>query len=373
MASTQNRLINYRRALLPAVPSADPAASRDAMIEGGQGFLEFVLSQDLGPLWHHHLHTNGLLQTLPSNMIGALAEARRSAAAAYLTQQAALTGIDSLFDGEGIAYVVMKGAQVRERVYPDPSLRPSGDIDILVAAGDRQRASRLLIGAGYKAHVDLATISHEATFSLPPVDIDLHWDILRPGRTRLDMTAGFLARRQRINGFWGLSDSDILFLMLTHPAFAKYVCSPNMGLGRVADFLLWLQRSAIDWPSVLNLLDRAGLKTAAWTVLSWFRMLASRQMQPILDGWLENLRPGRLRADYLHYWLTHDLPSRWLDRPLPIQVGFTLFLHDSMRDALRALSGQWRARRKASNDALLLLGENNALGCAQGCPETGRG
>ena len=70
---------------------------------------------------------------------------------------------------------------------------------------------------------------------------------MRPGHTRIDMTEGLLARRQWSNGYWGLSDSDTVFLLLTHPAFVRYVCSPNMGLGRVADFLLWIQKRQVDW------------------------------------------------------------------------------------------------------------------------------
>lgn len=356
MTSPPSRLLDYRRTLLPAAQAVEPAACYAVLTEGGSTFLGLVLSQDLGPLWHHSLQSGGLLESLPSDSIDALRQARMSAAAGYLAQRSALDRIDRLFATEGIAYAVMKGAHVRERAYPDPSVRPSCDIDILVAAADRQRAARTLLDAGYRVHTTPATISHEATFSLGTVDIDLHWDILRPGCTRTDMTAGFLARRQRTNGSWGLSDVDTLFLMLTHPAFAKYVCSPNMGLGRVADFLLWIQHRSVEWPAVLQLLDRAGLKTAAWTVLSWFRMLAAPEAVAVIDGWRNTVPPGRLRAAYLRYWLTHDLPTRWLNRPLPIQVGFTLFLHDRPTDALLALNGWWRARRNTRNDARLLLG-----------------
>jgi hypothetical protein len=144
--------------------------------------------------------------------------------------------------------------------------------------------------------------------------------------------------------------------MLTHPAFAKYVCSPNMGLARVADFLLWIGRRPVDWPAVLELLERSGLRTAAWTMLSWFRMLAPPETLELIDGWLEDLRPGVLRRAYLRQWLDRDLPSRWLDRPLLIQVGFTLALHDRPGDALHALAGLSAARQSRERDMRALLG-----------------
>jgi hypothetical protein len=350
-----------QQALLPAALGADPVACRAALVDGGAHLLDRILAQDLGALWHHSLQSNGLLESMPAPTIDALRQARMSAAVGYLAQRAALDRLDRLLEKAGIPYAIMKGAHVRECVYPDPALRPASDVDLLIAPADRQRAARVLLDAGYAVHPEPANISHEATFSHGAVDIDLHWHILRPGRTRIEITAELLARRQRTNGLWGLSDDDTLFLMLTHPAFAKYVCSPNMGLARVADFLLWTSKRPIDWPAVLQLLERAGLKTAAWTMLSWFRMLAPPDARATLGNWIETVRPGRLRAAYLQQWLLHDLPGRWLDRPFLIQFGFTLPLHDRLGDALHALGGLRQARRNRQRDMRLLLGNRYSL------------
>lgn len=359
MASSPIRLPDYRHALLPIL--AGPVDCRQLLAEGDTTFLNFILSQDLGPLWHYTLQNAGLLEGLPPETVEPLSGSRRVAVASYLAQRAALEKLGKMFDGQDIAYAVMKGVHVRECAYPEASLRTSCDIDILVLPGKKQMAARLLVDAGYKLHADPANISHEATFSNPPVDIDLHWDIMRPGRTRIDMAAGLLDRRQRINGIWGLSDNDTLFLMLTHPAFTKYVCSPNMGLARVADFLLWIKRRQIEWPAVLRLLDQAGLKTAAWTMLAWYSMLAPEQSLALLSEWRSSVRPGKLRSAYLQYWLTHDLPSRLINQPLPIQIGFTLAMHDKMADALHALSGLRIARKTAMRDVALLVGGQDKL------------
>jgi hypothetical protein len=355
MDAPATRLKFDQQALLPAAAQTDPAACHDALVNGGTHLLDRILTQDLGALWHHSLQSNGLLDSMPPDTIDALRQARMSAAVGYLAQRATLDRLDRLFETAGIPYAMMKGAHVRECVYPDPALRPASDIDILIAPADRRRAARVLLGTGYTVHAEPGNISHEATFSHGAVDIDLHWHILRPGRTRIELTTELLARRQRVNGLWGLSDDDTLFLMLTHPAFAKYVCSPNMGLARVADFLLWIHKRPIDWPAVLQLLERAGLKTAAWTMLTWFRMLAPSDAHATLDDWMKTVCPGSLRAAYLQQWLLHDLPSRWLDRPFLIQFGFTLALHDRLGDALHALRGLRQARRNRQRDMRLLL------------------
>lgn len=354
----QKRLSLYRLALLPSVQSINSGECCAALVKGGTSFLDIVLLQDLGPLWHHSLQSGGELDSLPLTTVNALRAARMLAAVGYLQQREALKRIDELFIAQDIPHLVMKGGHVRECVYPDPAMRPANDIDLLISPHHRLRAARVLLDNGYTVHVMPNNLSHEATFSHGLVDIDLHWHMQRPGHTRSDMTEGFLARRQQINGVWGLSDNDVLFMMLIHPAFAKYVCSSNMGLGRVADFLLWIQKNEVDWPAVLQLLDAEGVKTAAWTQLSWFRMLAQPEAAKVIDTWLETLRPGRLRAAYLRFWLKHDLPTRWLNRPFLIQAGFTLFMHDGLADVLHALRGRLQAKRNQLEDARLLLGDD---------------
>jgi hypothetical protein len=84
----------------------------------------------------------------------------------------------------------------------------------------------------------------------------------------------------------------------------------------------------------------------------------------ILDGWIDSVRPGPLRAAYLRQWLARDLPTRWLDRPLLIQCGFTLPLHDRPGDVLHALNGLQQAKKNRLSDARLLLGEE----CRPGQP-----
>jgi len=317
--------------------------------------LDVILQHGLAPLWHYRLEGAGLLPTLPATVVEPLHQFRVMATARYLAQQQALTEIDRLLESAGIAYAVMKGVHIRECVYPEPSLRLAGDIDVLVLPRDRQQAARLLRSAGFEARIDTTSISHEACFTRHAADVDLHWNLLRPGRTRIEVTPGFLERRQRRGHFWGLSDRDALFVMLTHPAFTKYICSPNMGLFRVADFLLWIQHRQVEWPDLVRLLDSAGLKTAAWTMLQWYRMLSAPDTAVRIEHWQDEVCPGRLRAAYLRRWLELDLPERWLQHPWLIQFGLTLFLHDHPSDARRALSGWWRSRRNRQRDLQLLM------------------
>ena len=357
-----------RRALLAAWPQASKEASSEALAkvleDAGPEFADFLLDSGLGSLWHHRLAPSEHLERVQPDVMDRLRRNRFANSALYAIQRASLTRIDAVLTKSDVAYAVIKGAHVRELVYEDPALRPASDIDVLVSPADRLTAARALIGAGFVMDADTANISHEATFSLGPAHIDLHWDILRPGRTRIGMAAPMLARRIKTKDFFTLQDDDAVFLMLVHPAFAKYVSSPHAALTSVADFLLWTATREVDWASVSERLKSAGVSTSAWTVLSWWAMLVGHDLPNVPPGFIDRLRPGRSRSFYLRQWIERDLPSRWIDRGLLIQAGFTLFLHDRPSDAVRAIAGLARARVNADADPLVQLGRTHALSTA---------
>lgn len=358
-AHHQDPFRKHRLALLAAAPDLTGASLREALREiaasGETSFPDFLLENGLGSFWHHIVQAHDAADDTGPGFLDPLRQARFSETALYLAQKSALRELDRLFGSQNIVYAVIKGAHVRERVYAEPALRPAADIDMLISLDQREAAASALIGAGFGLHAVAENISHEATFTRGPVDIDLHWDISRPGRTRIEVVNLLLARRQRVDDFWGLDDSDAVFLMLTHPAFAKYVCSPNMGLNRVVDFILWMNKRNVDWDAVADMLEDTGLNTAAWTVLKWFSMLLEPKNLPVPGGFIARISPGWVRSRYLTYWLKHDLPTRWLQKPLLIQLGFTLFLHDRPSDAWHAISGWMRARRRQNSDPLLRM------------------
>lgn len=340
-------------ALAPARAADDlEHAVEDAFAGEATAFMAFLLANGLGPLWHQALHSRQWQGRVPPEAQETLNLSRFAAAALYLLQSAELRRIDHLFAAQGIAYAAIKGAHVRELAYDDPSLRPADDVDIIVSAGQRVAAARALVGAGFHYHPAPDNISHEASFVKGRVTIDLHWNTFRPGRSRVDVTDALVARRVRVAGFWGLSDTDAVFLMLTHPAFFKYVCSPNMALCRVADFMFWTRRRAVDWAGLAALLRDTGLNSAAWTVSSWFALLGAA----VPADFLAQISPGKARVRYLRYWLERDLPTQWFKRrPLLIQLGFTLFLHDRPADAGRAVCGWLRAYRRRRDDPFAAL------------------
>jgi len=121
--------------------------------------------------------------------------------------------------------------------------------------------------------------------------------------------------------------------MLVHPVFTRYSTTPHARLVRLVDLAQLLHRHPGSVEGAVPLLRAAGLATAGWITSTWLELLCpGTRAQALVDS----LAPGRLRRSYLRHWLTHNLSTRLLGKPLLVQLGFTLPAHDTVRDAARA-------------------------------------
>ena len=316
-----NRLDPYRKALQPTPVAPDPELAT------------LIIETGLGPFWHDWTGD------------AAFRPIRLAAEAMYAMQRSASTEIDVALSEAGIESVFIKGVANRERLYPNPALRQCADLDLLVRRDDRFRATEALQKAGFEPRPDPASISRELVLSRGVVDIDLHWELLRQGRLRQDPSDELIARRQRVNGLWMPNPNDAAFLLLVHPAFAKNISVPDMGLHRVLDIVRWQQTEGFDLATLTPMLEGQGVKTAAWAVLRWVQLLNPDFMLAI-DAW----RPGRLRGVWLESWLEHDWSTRLVRLHALRLVGLSPFLHDTAMDALRAFNGWQQARRGRKED-----------------------
>ena len=332
------RLDDYRFALLATFPDVSDAELAAALEKAGPDFVSFIIDHGLGPLWHERTGRDEFRAS------------RLSAEALYMAQEHTLREADEVLNAAGVEYAVIKGVASRLVLQENPALRACHDIDLLVRLEDRVRTVAALVGAGFKANHDADIISHELVLSKDAVDIDLHWRLLREGRLRDDCTTDMLSGRRRHRDVWMLNAKDAFFVMIVHPAFAKHLDAWGMGLHRVADIVVWLKTQSFDWQAVRGRLEEEGVRTAAWATLRWVEMLARPNTIPGLNEMLSQLRPGRLRRAWLDYWLRNDLSARTSSLHWARLLGFSLFLHDTPRDALRALVGRYRAHQRSSAD-----------------------
>ncbi len=92
------------------------------------------------------------------------------------------------FERAGIRSVALKGPVLGERIYPEPALRPAGDLDFLVTPDTFDRAMEVLRTLGMvertPPHV-ARRAPHAAEFESPDrIRVELHWQASsRPGTT----------------------------------------------------------------------------------------------------------------------------------------------------------------------------------------------
>lgn len=89
--------------------------------------------------------------------------------------------------GQGIAVVLLKGADLADSLYPEPGLRSMSDLDLLISQPDFQQALTILNNNGYHEYLPEATpgldklLSHHAHLkkenSSGPL-LELHWTLL---------------------------------------------------------------------------------------------------------------------------------------------------------------------------------------------------
>lgn len=353
-----DRFALHRSALEPLL-EADTSA-REGILKrlranlDPEGFASFLLEQGLAPSWYALLNHSEV--RFGETFITGLRTEALSATANYLLQRQAIDSLRKALDGAGIAHVIFKGVHVRELVHSTPALRGAGDIDLLVTAADRFAALRAFRALGYELIADASTVSHEASLVNGNVCVDLHWDILRPGRTRVPLAGEIIGNCIDFGSHWGPDDNIALFLMQVHPVITKYCNAPYAGIVRVLDMVLWLEKRDVDWKAQHELLDRSGMKTAAWIMWEWVRLVTGI-VPP--EEFLRLIAPGALRQAYLRNWLAGNYSGRLQRWRLLIQLGFTLPAHDRPGDVARATMTALRARRTARQDLAGL--ENQAL------------
>lgn len=315
---------------------------------GEDRFLSFLIDNGLAPMWSDVVDNLGAGSALSRQFSASLKREQFNAVAFYLLQKETLTELDRIFEDAGIPYAVFKGVHVREFLYEVPGKRPSTDIDVLVRKEDRVGAISALRKAGFAFHPVAENISHEATLSKGRISIDLHWEIMRPERTRIDLTEGMVSGSTRFNGFRMLGDTDCLLVLLVHPVFTKYLTTPAAGLVRLVDVHRWIETREIDWDAVIDVARKAQVRTAAWMTLHWLQAMIPTRVPEFV---LRRLAPGPIRRRYLRHWIRGDYSTRLIDRPALIKVGFTLPAHDGPVGALVFLRSLLRERRNAESIA----------------------
>lgn len=217
---------------------------------------ELAQQHDLAHLVGHSLFESGLH--------GAYKPFERAHMMAVFRQEGmsfALDEIREALEGAEIPFIPLKGALIRD-LYPEPWMRTSCDVDVLVHREDAARAATCLAESlGYR--VEEESPHDISLFSDGGVHIELHFSLVNENKTDAasailrsawDYAAPLAGRRFE----YGFSDAFFYFYHVAH--MARHFAAGGCGIRSFLD--LWLlDREAHNGTARAEMIERGGLST----------------------------------------------------------------------------------------------------------------
>lgn len=171
-----------------------------------------------------------------------------------------LSTVKELFEKNNIPFLPLKGAVLRE-LYPEPWMRTSCDIDILVRSEDLERAASALCSNGYTQQTNTTTYDYQLE-SPSGIHFELHHS--------LKQDDSVLQEDAILEGVWEecslventaceyrMSNEMLLFYHLAH--MANHFTYGGCGVRPLIDLWLIINKVSIDEQKLKGMLEKAGL------------------------------------------------------------------------------------------------------------------
>ncbi len=290
--------------------SPDPAMDWSSLVEQ-------IRLHRLGPMMLRHLPDD-----VPPFVRAQLNEQKKQAAfEALRTLQERDVLLQSLDEAQCQPVVLLKGAVTGWLVYPDPTLRPMTDLDVLVDRSNASAVAEVLRGRGYeaiethptravsRAHVYERLFAKTLVADTVLQAVDVHIGFAQHHRYPIDYDAVL----QRIEPFeqggpsaYRLNDVDHLLHLAIHMARDQFMGS----LRHLLDIHLWITNRPPLWAALIERAMEWGAQgTLFMTLQLTHEVFGTAVPAPVLSA----LDPGGLRGRFLRWWHrpTDDRLIRW--------------------------------------------------------------
>jgi len=279
-----------------------------------------------------------------------------------------LRRVCSTLDEEKISFVPLKGSVIR-RYYPEPWMRTSCDIDILVHEEDLKRASLVL--SEKLAYENKGKSSHDISFfSQNGIHVELHYDTVEEGRAKqanriLSDIWEYAVPQNACGGNYILADEMFYFYHIAH--MAKHFEEGGCGVRPFLD--LWILDHCIAHDQIArdSLLEQGGLLlfanasrrlSAVWFDCANFDETTEQLQAYILQGGVygvldnrvaaqQKKQGGKIRYVMSRIFLSYDAlkyiypvlkKHRWLMPIMQICRWFRLLRKDRMKRSIYELN-----------------------------------
>lgn len=334
--------------LRPEGASAVEARARALSASAWEEIVSLALNHGVAPLLHRSLQASGGLAALPEHLRTRLDADRRATALVNLRNCAAFRDIARELGKRNIPLMALKGLHLAERVYRDISLRPMGDVDILVPRAELGNVVATLQRMGYGPEEDMSGaaqamlelghavgLAHRRLGNL----IEPHWSIGEPGYGYAPPIEAIW--RSAVPG--RLADAEVRLMspefVLLHVC-AHLACNHTflLGLRGLCDIAEIVRaHPALDWKIVIDHGRRHGWERGVAAALR----LAHEHLGAAVPGdVLAALGVDTLAPEMLSEAIEHLLSSHKIPGDLGTAPNFLAFVEQ--RGAGKKLALFWR-------------------------------
>jgi hypothetical protein len=251
--------------------------------------LEILRGHGITPWLFREVARHGWERQLDAGLWGELRADYTLALQAAMQQENEALGVLRNLMAAGVEPLLIKGGDLRHRLYGDPAVRPMGDLDLLIPPGQLNRAEGALTRLGYALSPNCHNprpgfrerFRKELHFE-PPLGvsliIDLHW--------RIENVDGFYSLtyegiRSRVlpQKYHGLTvqvpaPEHTLILLLLHALDEFH------GAMQIIDLTLAAALLPIDWSFFLQEVRRLGCQAPIFLALKEFAPIMNRRAIP---------------------------------------------------------------------------------------------
>jgi hypothetical protein len=173
--------------LLPLLGESEAAGAHRTLGSLDFSSLENLRGHRLLPLIFREVARRGMEKELPQEVVAELRKAYLLAFQEAVRQEAEIPLVLRALSRGGVEAIILKGADVRHRLYADPAVRPMEDLDVLIPRPGLRQAEKILVQLGYLPLPEprpgfVERFENEIPFRPVPgkyLEVDLHFEELR--------------------------------------------------------------------------------------------------------------------------------------------------------------------------------------------------
>lgn len=257
----------------------------------------------------------------------------------YLRDKKNAVIILAKLENAGIASAVLRGMAISHWLYPDPVLRPMGDVDILIDRKDCAALLHCLAREGYKP---VKKLRSQYVFMVEETCFEFHWSYLTTKRYRSAADfSQWLTRRHKLplrdGSFHCLAKEDEFLDLVCHAFIHHDIDRPL----QLVDIGLALVRDDLDWLYIGKWIEESSLKRIFSFSISYVNELLDLGIMARFADvpWAVRTFDPALFEAYAAVVFGPDSRSHYLARKKHL-VWVTEKLSDRFRQILRFFSGE---------------------------------